>query len=418
MERDIILSALLDKYEKSKHLLEPGMSKRRVALVVGKKDIPSYNYENAEIRDAYNHAALTLEADGLITIEWIKGRPVIAAVYLNLAKVEDAYKTINRMHPRDLAEFVCQLVDSEIGNVSVPWILDWKEEITRRARVTYRIPDYCRNDSERLKGLLTVLAAYDALDGKTVTMRAFSIQCFHDSKRFEQDYRELFLRIARKYAPIFQDVCEDEKENLSSRDQLALLGIYTRPELYELSGACSLVTDNGVVDVGAAGSFGLAIPCTSVDEIQCIDLRDIQRVVFIENKTNYDEYLMGRKPDELVIYHGGFLSPQKTKLFRILSNSLTREIKAFFWADIDLGGFEMFYHLKELIPTLEPMRMSAADIEQYKDTGLPRNDAYLSRLRDCLASNRYPLFDSEIRKILAYGLTIEQEVFLSSDRIR
>jgi hypothetical protein len=34
--------------------------------------------------------------------------------------------------------------------------------------------------------------------------------------------------------------------------------------------------------------------------------------MLIENKTNYDEYIeKARRSDELVLFHGGFLSPQK-----------------------------------------------------------------------------------------------------------
>lgn len=61
MERNIILTRLLDKYEKSKHLLEPGSSNRRVMLRIDKKDLPEYKHETASVRDAFNQAAQELE---------------------------------------------------------------------------------------------------------------------------------------------------------------------------------------------------------------------------------------------------------------------------------------------------------------------------------------------------------------------
>lgn len=97
MERDIILFHLLDKYEKSKHLLEPGVSNRRVMLRMDKKELPEYQYQEAETRDAFNRAAEELERDGLIGVEWVKGRPVLSAVILNLAQVDRCYQTTGRV---------------------------------------------------------------------------------------------------------------------------------------------------------------------------------------------------------------------------------------------------------------------------------------------------------------------------------
>lgn len=81
-EQGVILNRLLDKYENSKHLSEPGTSTRRVMLRVGKKELPEYIYEDAAIRDSYNEAALELEKQHLVQLEWVKARPVLSTVIL------------------------------------------------------------------------------------------------------------------------------------------------------------------------------------------------------------------------------------------------------------------------------------------------------------------------------------------------
>ena len=45
MRKNVIISRLLDKYENSKHLFEPGVSNRRVMLRIGsgKKEFPEYD---------------------------------------------------------------------------------------------------------------------------------------------------------------------------------------------------------------------------------------------------------------------------------------------------------------------------------------------------------------------------------------
>ena len=100
MTKVIILNRLLDKYESSKHLMEPGVSNRRVMLRIasGKKEFPEYDYQDASIRDTFNDAATALEKEGFVTNEWVKGRPVLSCVSLNLDKVKECYSLVGRTH--------------------------------------------------------------------------------------------------------------------------------------------------------------------------------------------------------------------------------------------------------------------------------------------------------------------------------
>lgn len=410
-ERSIILNRLLDKYENSKHLSEPGTSLRRVMLRVVKKEFPEYDYEDAAIRDAYNAAALELESQQLVHLEWIKDRPLLSAIVLNLNQVMWGYDLAGRVHPKVRATHVASLVSDSLEGVVVPWIAAWRDEICTEAQEHMKVPSFCKDDDYLLKALLYSFQEYAALSG-SITMRAFSSKCFHDTKYFERNVRETFLRIARKYDTGLAQSCEESE--LGEREQLAFLGIYARPELYELAGNCTIQTHQGNIYIGAAAPHGLALPSTLVDTIAGIDLRSIQCVTFIENKTNYDEYLISeRQPEELVIFHGGFLSPQKRKLFALIGDAASASIKVQFWADIDMGGFRMFEHLQSLIPHLQPMRMSGNFVEKYHQNGLARPEKYLSKLKTDMQDGAYPLFVDAINEILKYGVTIEQEIFLN-----
>ena len=244
-----------------------------------------------------------------------------------------------------------------------------------------------------------------------MTMRAFSSQCFHDTKYFERNVRELFLTIARKNNTQLAAACTEAE--LGERDQLAFLGIYARPELYELSGDCAICLKKGELRLSAAEPYGLALPSTLVSEIVDIELKSICCITFIENKTNYDEYLLAEKqPEELVVYHGGFLSPRKKKLFEKLAAAAEKTMQIRFWADIDLGGFCMFENLQTVFPQLEPMRMEGRFVEQYHKNGLKRPEQYLKKLKEERNAGRHTLFVDAIDKILQYGVTIEQETFL------
>ena len=243
-------------------------------------------------------------------------------------------------------------------------------------------------------------------------MRAFSGKCYQNTKTFEREVRDTFVRIASTYCAGLIEACEQSE--MSEREQLAYLGIYARPELYELAGNCIIHTEQGDISVAAAAPYGLALPSPGVDAIQSFDMGAIQKLIFIENKTNYDEFVLSElRPRELVVYHGGFLSPQKRKFFKKMAAALQNQIETVFWADIDLGGFQMFERLKAIFPTLTPMRMSAEDVTAHHGTGLVRSEHYLKTVRAALACDQYPLFHMAMKKILEYGVTIEQEVFLT-----
>lgn len=409
-EKQVILNRLLDKFENSRHLLKPNTSRRRVMLRIDKKELPEYQYEDAAVRDAYNAAARELERQALVRLEWARKQSVLSCIVLDLERVAQCYECADRVHPRKRAEETERLITQKLEGNPVSWIASWRDAVCAQARNSMKVPTFCRENVGLLQDLLLAFQRYATLSG-SVTMRAFSSQCFHDTKYFERNVRELFLTIARKYNTQLAVACTEAE--LGERDQLAFLGIYARPELYEFSGNCTILLQKGELRLSAAEPYGLALPSTLVSEIVDIELKNICCITFIENKTNYDEYLLAEKqPEELVVYHGGFLSPQKKKLFEKLNTAVEATVKVRFWADIDLGGFCMFENLQMLFPHLEPMRMAGNFVEQFHESGLKRSEQYLQKLQEEQNAGMHLLFIDAIDKILQYGVTIEQETFL------
>lgn len=410
MEEKIIIDKLLDKFEKSQHLLKPQVSNRRVMLRVEKNELSEYKYEVADIKDKYNSAAERLEKEGLIFIEWIKGIKRIDKLILNLDCIERAYYFVERIHPQKDIEKFCRIIESELSDINTEWIIAWRDSICKNMRKNLKLDNECKKGEEFILNLIKSFIEYDSLNDD-ITMRAFSSKCYGNTKTFENEIRDTFLKIACKYDSTFQNICAEE--NLSVKDKLAYLGLYARPEIYEFSGNICMITEYGKVDFSALKNCGAAIRSTVVPLIKSFDMSHIKRVIFIENKTNYDEYISMRSNDNtLFVYHGGFLSPQKRKFISIIFNSSKELTEFLFWADIDLGGFEMFYKLKEIVSSLKPLNMSSKDINKYKEYGLKRNDKYLKKLNESKINNRYPVFNDVIDLILKYGITIEQESFL------
>lgn len=156
-EQGVILNRLLDKYENSKHLSEPGTSTRRVMLRVGKKELPEYIYEDAAIRDSYNEAALELEKQHLVQLEWVKARPVLSTVILRLDRIMPCYAAAERVHPRVRAKQVTDAVRIGLDGVAVPWIAAWREDVCKSADEQMKVPAFCKKDDASLRDLLGAL---------------------------------------------------------------------------------------------------------------------------------------------------------------------------------------------------------------------------------------------------------------------
>lgn len=412
MEQNVILSRLLNKYENSKHLTRPGTSNRRVMLRVDKDELPEYHRENVAVRDRFNQAAKNLEQQGLVQLEWIYGQPVFSKIKLNLARIEKIYRIVGRPHPQQAAHEYYAMIQEALSRVSVSWIATWRDDSCQLLQQEWKLPSVCKKGKAFLRDFLKVLICYESLDHEVTTVRAFSARCLQNSKRFEQEFQEDFLRLAERYDPELNALCA--QRTMGPRDKLAYLGIYPHPELYQMSGRCSIVTQSGKIDLESVFPAGLAVPSTAVNAIRIFSLEKIRHITFLENKTNYEEYLFTElADDELAVYHGGFLSPQKQLFLKKLSSSLPEKIDIAFWADIDLGGFQMFERLQKIFPRLRPMRMGAADVDRYAQYGLPRSEAYLTNLKNALTKGEFPLFKDAAERILYHGKTIEQEIFLS-----
>lgn len=73
---------------------------------------------------------------------------------------------------------------------------------------------------------------------------------------------------------------------------------------------------------------------------------------------------------------------------------------------------ELFHQLREDSPVRGYSYVFGTFVEQFHPHGLARSETYLSALRTDLENGKYVQFRNAIEKILEYGVTIEQGVFL------
>lgn len=409
-----ILNLLLDRYERSGHCLPGKRSNRRVVLSLSRGEYPPYR-ENDPRTPEINAAVERLTAERLVTSAWRKGYEgwLLDKVFLNLDSLPQIYTRTGRTSIADTADLLCQLLRQAKAQIQTPWKLRFLDEELSRIEKNLRPSRLLSGAMEQVKGILTVLQYTE--EGPEL-MRVISVNCFHDSKYLERNLLLSLSSIVRAYDPELANYRTADEELLSQSAALAQLGILTYPEIFEFCGSVQLFFAQSTLDTSPFPK-GFCLQSENLDGLLKIGLDDIHTVLFVENRTNYRHILLRGVPaHQLVILHGGFYSPTRRQLFKLLSSGLTASAKVAFWGDIDLGGFLMFTRLKQFVfPALEPYRMGLEDYCAYRNSGSARSAAYLASLQKHMEQGAFdPVFTPVARAILEDGRTIEQEIMLSN----
>ena len=113
----IILNRLLNKYENSKHLLDPGTSLRRVMLKVEKKDFPEYIYVLLNVNfsdiigvEKYSSVHYGNKADGIVDRNHSTGR---GGAIPSLGEIRNCHINVGtgkELTIRNLSELVVKVV--------------------------------------------------------------------------------------------------------------------------------------------------------------------------------------------------------------------------------------------------------------------------------------------------------------------
>lgn len=396
-----IVNRLLDSYENSGQFI--GNSARKVYLVKSFKlpEIESVEYETLieELEQLRNK--------GIIDFSWRTKGYVVDKIWLVAENVRAAYDFVNRKNKHSALERVKSALLKVKENIHDGWIGEYLDGVLEDVSKN-KLTGLWNEDEKLIEDVLKALGLIYSLNGGSISMRAASVKLYANSKRFERDIKSYIISIAKKHEPVLK---EADEEDISEREILLQLGIVQMSEIFEFCGNLKLHYKAGTVDYSPIKK-GACISSDCLGEIDRAELVGVSRVLFIENKTNYTEYcLNSRKEYELVVFHGGLYSPARGKFFRLISKALTSE-KAFYWGDIDLGGFNMFCRLREnIFPNLLPFNMDCDCFAHYKNKGLSRSEAYLEKLASARKSDRYSVFLPVIEDILKSGVTVEQEAF-------
>lgn len=401
----LVLNKLLDKFE-----ARTVGSNRRVLVKCDKKEINIPDIESDEY-DVFKNDMLSLKSKNYIDFDWVQKDYLIEKIWLNIDNVSEAYQYLEREDKNSKINLVISLIDNALAAAEHCWVHDYFEQVRDSIIKNSKLTGIWNGKNKLLNDFLEALINISRLRGKFVSMRAFSVNVYGDSKCFEREIKQYIIPVIKNYEPDLADT-----EDISDREVLAQVGIIMMPEIFEFCGNVKILFDSGTVDFSPIKK-GACISSECVSDICSIDIFDTDRILFIENKTNYSEYCLNNKNDrELAVYHGGFYSPQRGEFFAKLCSEIN--IPVYFWGDIDYGGFKMFVRLKNnIVRNLQPFNMDITSYNLHKENGLKKGDDYILRLKKLQKDPDYMIFDDVISEIANEKITVEQESFISNELI-
>lgn len=407
----LILTRLLDVYERSAYCGGTPKTNRRVQITFGGKDLPEYDTHDPDCLARVKSAVLTLEQNGWLKYSWRKGYEnfLLDRAWLDLDRIGQAYAFCARTPKHEHAAALQAVLLRYQGSFLLPWKNRFVEDQLRFLQKHLKASRLLPADPPETEALLKVLQYCDA---HSAMERVVSVNCFQDSKYLEHVLKPKLLAVIRQYEPTAAMYRKSER-NLTDVQLLSLIGIQKAAEILEFCGDLRFLLHGQWVPTDAFHR-GFCLSGSHVEQIEQIDLSGIGRILFVENHTNYCQLAEQERPaGELMFYHGGFYSPVKRTFLQKLVTAALPHTRFDFWADIDLGGFAMYHRLKnDLVPSLRPFRMDPETYLRHQSTGFARSDPYLQKVAAFAARPENELFADVARLILQYRVTIEQEGIL------
>lgn len=397
-----IVNKLLDSYESS--TLFAG--KNKVAVHIGfpfnKSTLPAYFDESSFVYEEIHAAMQRLEQQGLIDIEWKKGKEghIISKVVLCVEKLEEAYAYVSRKPKADLIRQNRDLLWKLRKNCHTPVyqaLIDYLDERLKNAQSVKEFIDL--SNLEETEILLTAIRKIEAND-RICYIREFSIEHFHDSKVFES----MSGKIARAMHMFGKDYKEKELDEI-----LAEYGIYHTPNYVYFKGNVSLGIGNNAYQIGELHQ-GIGISGEDIERIVFQDVTQIHKVITIENLTTFFRW---EEPESLMIYLGGYHNRVRRALLGKIYQALP-DAGYYHFGDIDVGGFLIYEDLcrKTGIP-FKRYRMDLEHLMQNEKYGKTLTENDRVRIEKILTENPDTEYADVLNYMLNVGIKLEQECMVN-----
>lgn len=395
---NIILNRLLDKHQGGERGFEAEDSKQtKIRIDVWKdKALPEYMAEDSyKYRDDIDQAAISLEKDGLVLLDWDRKTKLLHHIELNQSekKLNEAYRLTGHKRKSNVVssekEFIqSRLSDTEAGSTEKSYLLFLLGLVEAHKS---HFSHY--KDLDDLKTQVSIVRAIEN-QHEEILLRNFSARNFADSK--------LLQRNETKILRIFQGFSGDEYERID--DVYAEHGIVKNPLFAYLRYGMSFSINSQIIDFDALND-DFSMTDKEIGEMKILSISK-KKVITIENLTTYYYYL-GK--DAIVIYLAGYHNSIKRELLKKI-HDFNPSLPFYHIGDIDWGGFNILLDLRRKTGIdVHPLMMGVPELERYATECMHLYENDKKRLGLMLHKEEAKEFHGTIRYMLEHDVKLEQE---------
>lgn len=407
-----LLEELINKYERKKGYGKEDINNRGTIIDV-KKFFKNYMHiSNSQFKNEINTEMIELEGNNLIQLKWEKYNKgeYLEKIYLNEEMIPEIYEILDKV-PRIIRFEQTKEFFQRFRKNTVPDLIPLVNVIiSKLEKLETPISIVDLEDIQLTKDYFYGLNELLRDKEKEISKRHWSIQLYNDSKRWEALEGKIINVIKKEIYPQY--------DGLESGTILGEFGVIENPKAIDIFGNC-IMSKNGKkidfsIDVNGVGMYPSFFRNCEIDSLE------VDRVVTIENKTSYHDYLIhlqNNKKNELVIYLGGYHNHIRTVILQKLNEFIKRNnltIPFLHWGDIDLGGLSILINLRNKtgIP-FQPLFMDVETFTTNIQSGKEIKDrSYLKKLQELLNNESFREFNSLINEIIQAKVRLEQECII------
>ena len=236
------------------------------------------------------------------------------------------------------------------NNVSeCEWVENYYDTLLSRLTLGKKVSEA---EDEKLFLCLNAVAAQQEF----IWERVFSARVFHNSKTFQNEYKNSIVTILKNYSPYYE-------EEIDAETLLAAHNIHSYAQTLEWKGCLEYRLDNGNVVDTDENTYGTVINSQTMEHASVTDLSGCKRIMTIENKANYESMIFSE--ETLYIYCHGYFTPKEVRFLKKIPELADADCEFLHWGDMDYGGISIFQFIKKnVFPELKPYKMDRTAFEE------------------------------------------------------
>lgn len=369
--------------------------------------------EEVGSREQFLQQVRDLEHANLISVKYGNVNTTVENITISMEQVDRlcVYEAIE--NEKNTVVECKQYLEAQMQQTTCDWLLAYEQylyEKLERGTIDDNVKD------ENIFKLLNKIASLQ----EDIWKRKLSHDVLGDSKTFEKAYEDKIITILVNFSSKvdeslredYQEKGEETSNEVKSQVKdriLAEHGVITYSQTLQWKGGIVFEVGGGAIDTSSQ-PYGIILNAQSLEHAKLISLKDVKRIITIENQANYED--RNYDPQVLYIFTHGFFSPKERTFLAQIARMAGEEITFEHWSDLDYGGIRIFQFIRnKVFSKVHPLHMDAATYKRLYSQGVEGATLTDSKRKKLEKMDAREL--EELKQcILQYGKEFEQEALI------